>query len=173
MTATLFTAGVRGFRDSFSAIDRAQNITSVVFIDAAVEDYQSLIAGVVGGVEAIVLDAQRDGVEQIAEILSDRTNINAVHIVSHGSPGSVRLGNTELSTFTLQAYAPLLQKWRDSLAPGAAILLYGCKVGANANFLQNLRELTGANIAASKNLTGSAASGGDWNLEVTAGAIDR
>jgi predicted outer membrane repeat protein len=38
--------------------------------------------------------------------------------------------------------------------------------------LQRLNQLTGADIAASKNLTGSAALGGDWDLEVTIGSIE-
>ena len=43
---------------------------------------------------------------------------------------------------------------------------------AGRSFLQRLNQLTGADIAACKNLTGSAALGGDWDLEVTIGSIE-
>ncbi|NJK70588.1 MAG: DUF4347 domain-containing protein, partial [Microcoleus sp. SU_5_3] len=38
-------------------------------------------------------------------------------------------------------------------------------------FIQRIAELTNANVAASKNLTGSAAKGGDWKLEARTGEI--
>lgn len=38
-------------------------------------------------------------------------------------------------------------------------------------FIQRIAQLTNTNVAASKNLTGSVAKGGDWELEVTTGSI--
>ncbi|MEZ2284944.1 FG-GAP-like repeat-containing protein, partial [Microcoleus sp.] len=38
-------------------------------------------------------------------------------------------------------------------------------------FIQRIAQLTNTNVAASKNLTGSAAKGGDWKLETTTGKI--
>ena len=35
----------------------------------------------------IVLDAQSDGIEQIAEALAGRSDLDSIHIVSHGSGG--------------------------------------------------------------------------------------
>ena len=35
-----------------------------------------------------------------------------------------------------------------------------------------MSRLTGADVAASDNLTGAAAEGGDWNLEYSTGSID-
>ena len=39
-------------------------------------------------------------------------------------------------------------------------------------FIGRLAELTGADVAASRDATGSAALGGNWNLEATTGAIE-
>ena len=41
-----------------------------------------------------------------------------------------------------------------------------------AAFAQRLSQLTGANVAASTSLTGSAKKGGDWELGYTTGAIE-
>ncbi len=71
--------------------------SNIVFIDSAVEDCESLVAGVSAGAEVIVLDSEGDGVEQIAEVLANRTGISSVHIVSHGSPGTLQLGSARLS----------------------------------------------------------------------------
>ncbi|TAE06264.1 MAG: DUF4347 domain-containing protein [Oscillatoriales cyanobacterium] len=70
------------------------SVSAIAFIDSKVEDYQSLIAGVKPGTEVVILDANRDAIEQITEILGDRKNIDSIHIISHGAPGSLQLGKT-------------------------------------------------------------------------------
>lgn len=80
------------------------------------------------------------------------------------------LGNSQLSLDNLIHYAPQLQKW-----DVANLLLYGCNVAAGdagKEFITKLHALTGAEIAASKTLTGSAAKGGNWELEVTTGQAE-
>jgi Domain of unknown function (DUF4347) len=66
-------------------------------VDSKVENYQQLVSGVKAGTEVILLDSTRDGIEQIAAILSDRQNINSLQIVSHGKAASVELGSTGLN----------------------------------------------------------------------------
>src|SRR4028119_2233648 len=107
------------------------NPSTIVFIDAAVPDYQTLLARVKLGVEAIVIDPYRDGVEQISEVLANRTNIDSIHLVSHGGPGSLQLGKTRLSVDNLEAYSQQLQQWRRALTIDADILIYGCNVAAS------------------------------------------
>ncbi|MEG5041164.1 MULTISPECIES: DUF4347 domain-containing protein [unclassified Microcoleus] len=139
--------------------------TTIVFIDAGVENADLLIEGVIPTTEVFVLDGTADGIEQISQVLQQRQNIDAVHIISHGSPGCLYLGNSQLSLDNLIHYAPPLQKWNV-----ANLLLYGCNVAAGdagEEFITKLHALTGAEIAASKTLTGSAAKGGNWELEVT------
>ena len=77
----------------------------LVFIDTKVENYQSLVAGVVDGTEVIILDAAKDSIKQISNALHKYSNLNSIHIVSHGSPGCIYLGNRELSLNTLDRYA--------------------------------------------------------------------
>ena len=54
------------------------------------------------------------------------------------------------------------------------MLLYGCNVAADSDgqsLLDNIARLTGADVVASDDLTGSAELGGDWQLEYQAGDI--
>ncbi|MBW4514419.1 MAG: DUF4347 domain-containing protein [Timaviella obliquedivisa GSE-PSE-MK23-08B] len=145
-------------------------VKSLVFIDAAVVDYQSLIDGLVPGTEAIVLDPAQDGVEQMTATLANRSDIQSVHIVSHGSSGSLQLGAATLNGESIDRYQAQLQGWRSALTEDADILLYGCNVAAGdtgAAFIQQVRQLTRAEIAASAQPTGNPALGGDWELEIT------
>ena len=149
--------------------------SAIAFIDSAVENYQSLMAGITPEMEVIVLDSTMDGVTQITAALAKRENIGSVHILGHGSAGSMQLGNSILDSNTLGEWAPRLQQWSASLSSGADILLYGCNVGFGTEgvaFVNQLSQLTGADIAASNDLTGSSALGGDEDLEVRTGNIE-
>ncbi|MEG4624301.1 DUF4347 domain-containing protein [Microcoleus sp. w1-18aA5] len=157
----------------------------IVFADSQVKDCESLTETVNPDTEIVILNADRDGIEQIAETLKQRQNIAAVHILSHGAAASLQLGGTELNLSNIETYRNYLETWfalptteANSNSPITAkpeILLYGCNVAATeagVAFVERLSQLTGANIAASHNLTGSAALGGDWVLEVTTGKIE-
>ena len=68
-----------------------------LIIDTSVDDYETLLSGVNPDAEVVLLDADRDGVEQIAEALAGREGFDAIHIVSHGNQGELRLGNDSLT----------------------------------------------------------------------------
>ncbi|MEH2461293.1 DUF4347 domain-containing protein [Nostoc sp.] len=148
--------------------------TQLVFIDSQVENYQSLVAGVLPNTTVVVLDPNRDGIEQISQVLASHQEVNSLHIVSHGAPGRVYLGNSQLSHEMLNRYAWQLMGWANTLSADAQLLLYGCEVAQTEQgmaFVHRLSELTGAVVAASNDLTGSALLGGNWELEVCTGAI--
>ncbi|MGB7891150.1 MAG: DUF4347 domain-containing protein, partial [Microcoleus sp.] len=146
----------------------------LVCIDPRVENYQHLASGVKPGTEIIVLDRTLDGVEQITEILAKRSLIASLQIVAHGNEGSVQLGSTILKDENLPKYDRHLQQWHKAFSEKADILLLACRVGAGKSgiaFVRKLRELTGANIAASNNLIGSEKLGGNWQLNIRAGRV--
>nr|WP_228043723.1 DUF4347 domain-containing protein [Dolichospermum sp. LEGE 00246] len=64
---------------------------------SAVSDYQTLQAGVAEGVEAIALNPNQDGIKQITAFLRQHPEITTIHIVSHGAPGCLYLGNSQLN----------------------------------------------------------------------------
>ena len=151
---------------------------TLIFIDSTVTDYQSLIAGAVPNSKVIILNGGEDGVAQITSALKQHPQISNLHVVSHGSPGCLYLGNSQLSLQTLDYYADELKSWFTS-RPGVKSLqrqlfIYGCSVAAGdagEELIQKLHRLTGAEIAASAKPTGNASLGGDWNLEVTTVAM--
>jgi hypothetical protein len=98
-----------------------------------------------------------------------------VHIISHGADGVVHLGATTLDWKTLQARGSELAGWSASLTADADLLIYGCDVAESAAgraMLEGMSALTGADVAASTNPTGSRALGGDWTLEYSTSAIE-
>ncbi|MDO9417171.1 Ig-like domain-containing protein [Pararhizobium sp.] len=153
----------------------APEARQVVVIDSSVADYQTLLEGLGPDFDIVVLQADRDGVQQLSEALAGRTNIGAIHIISHGDDGRLYLGNAELSIESMaQDYAGTLESLRTSLTGDADILIYGCdfargETGQNA--ARMMAYLTGADIAASDDATGGAAKGGDWDLEFREGDI--
>lgn len=129
---------------------------AIAFIDPRVENYPSLRAGIATGTEIVLLSPVRDGLEQICEVLSQRTDIDRVHIVSDGSPGSLQLGNAEINLKNLERYRDHLEKCFASPAYSAPnspdLLICACHVAAGPiglAFIERLSQLTGANIAAS------------------------
>lgn len=137
----------------------------LAIIDPTVEEYQMLAAGVLPGTQVVILDSNRDGVEQITEILHNFRNLEALHLISHGSPGTLYLGSTELSLETLTRYANQLQQWDVE-----SILLYGCNVAAGergSQFVTQFAQWTGGAVAASQTRVGSHHLGGNWQLEAT------
>ncbi|RCJ15226.1 hypothetical protein A6S26_07810 [Nostoc sp. ATCC 43529] len=145
---------------------------NIIFIDGAVIDYQSLIAGIQAGTSVVILDSNQDGVEQITQALQGG-EYQSVQIFSHGSAGSIQLGSTQLNANNLDYYSNQLQQWRNYLTQDADILLYGCSVASlDLGFVQKLSQITGADVAASDDITGNAELGGDWDLEVKIGEIE-
>ncbi|WP_372899438.1 DUF4347 domain-containing protein [Stieleria sp.] len=78
--------------------------------------------------EIYLLDATRDGVRQIGEILDGYVDVDAVHVLSHGNDGKLRLGNTVLDDRHLAGYAGEFAGWAGSLSDDADLMLYGCEL---------------------------------------------
>ena len=147
----------------------------VYFIDGAIQDREAILAAIPAEARVIVLDPARDGVAQIAEALVQYSDLSAIHVISHGAVGEVNLGSVTLSGDNADAYAGTLGEWGLALSEPGDILLYGCSVGADgegAAFIDRMADLTGADVAASDDPTGSAPQGGDWVLETSTGTID-
>ncbi|MDB9513854.1 DUF4347 domain-containing protein [Kamptonema animale CS-326] len=145
----------------------------IIFVDSSVQDYQSLIFNN-DPAQTFIINENLSGIEQITNTLVNQKNISAIHIVSHGSDGTLFLGNSPLNSTTLETHAATIQKWGKALKLNADILLYGCNVAQSnkgKSFVKYLSQLTKANVAASTNLTGNAKLGGDWNLEFIIGKI--
>ncbi|MBP6057813.1 MAG: DUF4347 domain-containing protein [Nitrosomonas sp.] len=139
----------------------------IIFLDSNVAEYQNLIPQLPENSEVIILGASEDGVIKIMDALQGKTEIGVIDIISHGAPGSLMLGSIELNNANLTEYAEQLTQMGAHLRDTADILLYGCEVAQGKQgqaFIEQLSLLVGANVAASINLTGAEALGGDWIL---------
>ncbi|NIE74160.1 DUF4347 domain-containing protein [Pantoea sp. Ap-967] len=147
----------------------------VVFIDGQVANVEQLVAGLGNNAEVVVLDPNKDGLQQMADYLKGRENLDAIHLLSHGADGTVQLGNVWLASNNLAQHSEALQSIGAALKADGDLLLYGCRVGESANgqaFLDDLASLTGADVAASADDTGAASLGGNWTLERSSGLIE-
>ncbi|MEJ6392007.1 tandem-95 repeat protein [Gymnodinialimonas sp. 2305UL16-5] len=145
----------------------------VVFLDPSVENPAELLASIPAGAQVHLLSADQDGVDQMAQILSGQSDIDAVHILSHGDAGMLFLGNTALTESSIQTiHADSLAVIGAALGGSADIFVYGCDFGADGDAMAALADATGADIAASDDTTGAADQGGDWVLEAWIGDID-
>ncbi|MEG4578342.1 FG-GAP-like repeat-containing protein [Microcoleus sp. MON1_C5] len=142
-------------------------LTAIVILDPTVPDSNHIASGIKRGTATYILKSQPDALEQITTLLAQHTSIEALHIISHGSPGSLYFGATELNSSNIHNYAQQLQRWRNSLTANASIILYGCNVAAGERghqFLNQLYQLTGANIAANPTTTGNSKKAGNWDI---------
>ncbi|MDX8392687.1 MAG: DUF4347 domain-containing protein, partial [Mariprofundaceae bacterium] len=154
---------------------RDQIRREVIFIDAGAKNIKELLAKATPEKQVVVLNPNRDGVQQITRVLGRMGKVDAVHIFSHGEGGKIQLGRGELSLDNIGKYQRQLKAWASHLTNAADILVYGCNVAEGqrgADFVRLLAELTQADVAASTDLTGAADQGGDWDLEKTVGDIE-
>ncbi|MCK4501768.1 MAG: DUF4347 domain-containing protein, partial [Desulfuromonadales bacterium] len=152
--------------------------TELIIVDSSISESQALIDQLEPAnpeqttIQVYHLDAERDGVSQISEILANHSEISALHILSHGANAQLTLGSTTLTADNLTNNSTQLDIWGAALAEDGDILLYGCNVAAGEagiDFVQTLSTLTAADVAASDDVTGAS---GDWQLEYQTGEIE-
>ena len=169
--ATIDAVAPENQRENLPAAD-ADAPVELVFIDNSLEDLDTLVTAIPEGSEIYFIDSASDGFDQIAGLLDGRDSIDAIHIIGHGRAGEVLLGTASLSSASLTEHTEALTAMRNALDAEGDILLYGCNIGETAageSFIEELAELTAADIAASDDVTGAS---GDWELEYQSGSIE-
>lgn len=150
--------------------------SEIAFIDSRLSDLAGLIGAIPEGTRIVLVDAGRDGVAAMIDALASEKDITGIHIISHGSAGSLQLGAATLDAGTMAGlYREALQSLGTHLSDEADILVYGCNFGEGDSgqaATTLLAELTGADVASSDDLTGAAELGGDWDLEIRHGFIE-
>ncbi len=162
--------------DEFVPLDLDRR--EAVIVDSRVDDYETLLSDLAErtpDLMVLVLQNNRDAFDQIETFLQGQSELDAIHLISHGDDATLRLGNLSLTPENLDAHAGRIAAWGSSLANDADLLLYGCDVASTAQgrwLADSLAALTGADVAASDDLTGHQSLGGDWDLEYATGAIE-
>ncbi len=157
-----------------SPLSAAGGSREILFVDAGVSDFESLIRNIGPSVEVHVLQGS-DWASQIQSVLGRREgDVDAIHLVSHGGAGHLSLGGESVSITSLDKNERAWAAMRQALSPEGDLLIYGCDVAAGESgqqFIEALAEKTGADVAASSDLTGVASLGGDWDLERSIGDV--
>jgi len=152
----------------------------VVFVDAGADRFQDLVEDLRLQIDAsrvlevVVLNSSDNGIQQISDTLRTYNHLDAVHIVSHGNDGRIKLGDAWLDSDSLEAFSAQIERWGAAMTADGDLLFYGCELASNAEgqlLVESLSELTGADVAASVDDTGAEELGGDWDLEVATGEI--
>jgi glucose/arabinose dehydrogenase len=157
-----------------ATIAAAPRSAHLVLVAPDAAEIDSIVGGLTSRHEMVLLNENQGLLEQISELLSSRSNVAGVHIITHGASGQLALGGARVDIGSLDRQAEQVRGWAESLSPDADILLYGCATGfgeTGERFVRRLAELSQADVAASIDATGSRGQGGDWDLERTVGAI--
>ncbi|MEX8496743.1 MAG: DUF4347 domain-containing protein, partial [Leptothrix ochracea] len=150
-------------------------MSRLAIIDASIANSAGLIASFGAGVDVLILNPAQDALTQINAALQSYANLSAIDIFSHGAAGQLTLGSTVIDSLSLSggAQAQTFSTMGSHLAPGGALMFYACDMAAGSTgqaFVNQLAQTSGAAVAASTDLTGSAAQGGNWVLEASSGA---
>ncbi|MGE4502335.1 MAG: DUF4347 domain-containing protein, partial [Thiomicrospira sp.] len=151
------------------------NNQHIIFVLDNITDYASLLADTPKDTSIYLLDANGDALTQMADILADYQNLDGIHLLSHGSSAALDLGTLTLTQHNLNQHSEKLAKIGQSLTKEGDILLYGCNVAqgeAGQSFIEEIARITQADVAASDDVTGAAALGGDWILEEATDTIE-
>ncbi|WP_058642362.1 tandem-95 repeat protein [Pseudacidovorax intermedius] len=163
---------------AFAAQPQQASANEIAFVDLSLPDAAGMVADLrqqqAAGrpIEVVTIGADEDGLAVMSGALAGRSGLDAVHVLAHGSDGRLQLGTSVLDAAALLQRAPEVAGWSAALAPGADLLLYGCDLAGTTvgqSLVQDIADLTGADVAASTDLTGAAERGGDWTLEYTTG----
>ncbi|MCP5127842.1 MAG: autotransporter-associated beta strand repeat-containing protein [Gammaproteobacteria bacterium] len=144
----------------------------LLIVDPAVNDYQTLLQGLVPDTQVLILPESGDALAWLTEQLGAFSDLDAIHVLSHGGVGALRLGGETITSENLDNYAALTAALGEALGEQGDLLLYSCNIAdseAGEAFVRQLAEATGADVAASDDLTGSATFGGNWELEYRIG----
>ena len=149
-------------------------VSRVAFIDSRVADYQLIVAALPDGTDWFLINADEDGLSQMARSLSGYADLVAIDVIALGSEAAVTLGSGRITETKLDERAVELGQIGASLTYGGAVLLYGSEVVAGNDggwrFINKFSLLTGTKVLASSNISGA---GGDWWLEGWAGDVTR
>ncbi|MFG0253495.1 MAG: DUF4347 domain-containing protein, partial [Rhodopirellula sp. JB053] len=174
------------FAEVFDVVSAAEQLDparpiEVVFVDASVEDSETLLADMrEGGSDGaqwvvVMLESDRNGIEQITDALAKLSSVDAVHLVSHGDGEGVQLGNVKLDQETSLDYAGDIASWGHAMDSDADLLIYGCDLASTVegqDLIEMLAIVCNCDVAASDDATGHEDLGGDWLLEYTVGEVE-
>ncbi|WP_420965872.1 VCBS domain-containing protein [Bradyrhizobium sp. B120] len=160
-------AGVRLNHCQWGTFTGASFKREIAFIDRGIDDLETLLAGIRPDVEAILLSDDEPAVRQMARAVQARSELNAIHIVAHGQPGTMAFSAGLLSLDAMDRVAGDLADLGSAITQGGELRLWSCAVAQGeygAAFIDAIAAATGAKVVASAQRVGAAARGGSWDI---------
>ncbi len=130
----------------------------ILVVDPDVDDAGALLDGRRAGFDVLRLIEGGNALGQILRHLDGRRGITALHVLSHGEPGALRLAGERVDRTALAARPAALAAIAGRLAADAEVVLYGCSVAAGSvgrGFVDNLETSLGVAVAASAGPVGA------------------
>lgn len=146
----------------------ASPVVTVVVVDSRVPEAELLLTPLPADTGVILLNDGEDGLLQISRALKGVQGLVSLHLIGHGVPGGIWLGQGIINTAALAAAAPRLDAIGHALVEDGQVFLYGCCTGqgnAGRHFVQRLSQATGLRVAAASHPVGAALLGGSWLLD--------
>ena len=146
----------------------------LAFVDATLPELTTLLAGLPAHVKVHLMPATQDGMLFMAHTLVGQSNVQSLHLLCHGTPGTLQMGSEILTREKLAHYRSTLDVLSDAMAADGEWLIYGCDVAHGTkgqSFVDALRLMTGLNVAAASHKVGSTTLGGSWKLDNNTTAI--
>lgn len=159
----------------------------LLIADASIEDADVLIAAFKYGIDSWILKKESNVQEMLQEAICN-TELSTLHLLGHGMPGEIILGNVKINTDNwpailcrnpelteLQLKKISLRREPSSFPGKWNICFWSCRTGQGNKgraFIQHVANCTGANVYASSGLIGSSISEERWRLDVVAYPIN-
>ncbi len=152
--------------------------SEVIFVDKTIPAYQQLIDEIKRDKKDRSFVIHTIGADQsiadVSGILASHDDLGSIHFITHGTDSNIKIGKTIISTESFEGLQDELENWGASVSDDGDILFYGCNLAATEegkSLINSIADVTGADIAASTNLTGHDSFSADWDLEYEAGQV--
>lgn len=145
-------------------------MNAVAVINSSLPDYEVLAtAAVEQGMKVMYLTHDKDSLSSLVEQLALQPSpVQTLHILCHGQPGTIFLGNTRIANDTIPTLSDKLAQLGQLIQQ--ELFLYACSTAQGdegAYLLSRLQALLEVNISASSSPIGSPLLGGSWVLDVS------
>ena len=134
----------------------------------------SLTADVDPTTTVVLVDTEREAIEQMRGALRHDRDLSAIHVLAHGEAGRIQIGCSGMDAAGINKHARELAAIGASLADGAAVHIHGCEVAkgdVGRAFVHLLSEKVGAPVLAATHRIGNGEHGASWELDVATGRV--
>jgi Domain of unknown function (DUF4347) len=116
---------------------------SLLIVDSRAKGINEILANPPSDTQVKILDASRDGFQQIADLLQKRGNTSDLRIITGAVEGKSWLGSSRITNYINATQTQDLIDWGDGLAANARITFQGENRLSDQTWLNHVQVLTG------------------------------